>query len=68
MLTHLAFPAAVSKMASSSVDTRQISYLTRVQKIPEKEAMSVHEVSIRLEMFDLEMEVVSIHDLTENCH
>ena len=54
-------------MASSSVDGRQISYLTQVKKIPQKEAMSVHEVGIWLEMFDLAMEVISIHYLTENC-
>ena len=68
VLTHLAFPTAVSKMASSSVDDRQISYLTRVKKIPEKEAMSIHEVGLQLQMFDLAMEVVSIQYLTENCH
>ena len=68
MLTHLAFPATVSKMASSSVDAQQISYLTRVKKILEKEAMSIHEVGLRLQIFDLAMEVISIQYLTENCH
>ena len=68
VLTHLAFPAAVSKMASSSVDAQQISYLTWVKKIPEKEAMSIHEVGLRLQMFDLAMEIVSIQYLTKNHH
>ena len=68
MLTHLDFPATLSKMASSSVDARQISYLTWVKKIPEKEAMSIHEVGLWLQMFDLSMEVVSLEYVTENCH
>ena len=68
VLTHLAFPAALSKMASSNVDARQISYFTQLKKILEEEAMSIHEVRLRLQMFDLAMEVVSIQYLTKNCH
>ena len=54
-------------MASSSVDAQQISYLTWVKEILEKEAMFIHEVGLRYQMFDLAMEVVSIQYLTENC-
>ena len=36
MLTHLSFPTTLSKMVSSSVESRQISYLTRVKKSQEK--------------------------------
>ena len=38
----------------------KIDYLTRVQKIPEKEALSIAEVGLRLQVFDRELHVVSI--------
>ena len=67
VLTHLSFSAALSKMASSSVESRQISYLTRVKKIPEKDVLDVQEVGLLLQMYDLVMEVVSIEYMNKNC-
>ena len=38
----------------------KIDYLTGVKKIPEKEALSIAEVSLRLQVFDRVLHVVSI--------
>ena len=47
----------MSKMAEPC---HEIGYLTKVTKIPEKEALTIEEVGLRLQMFNRVMEVVSI--------
>ena len=47
----------MSKMAEPRCE---IGYLTKVSKIPEKEALSLTEVSLWVQVFDRVLEVVSI--------
>ena len=59
---HCIFPPhdALAKMSNMAVPRCKIDYLTRVQKIPEKEVLSIAEVSLRLQVFDRVLHVVSI--------
>ena len=59
---HCIFPPhdTLSKMSNMAEPCCKIYYLTRVQKIPEKEALSIAEVSLRLQVFDRVLHVVSI--------
>ena len=51
---------AFSKMSKMAEPHCKIGYLTKVSKIPEKEALSLTEVGLRLQIFDRVLEVISI--------